>query len=252
MDSFISWVGGKKLLRNKICDRFPKCNYDRYIEVFGGAAWVLFNKDKHAELEVYNDINGNLVNLFKCVKYHPNAVKEELSLFLNSRELFNNFKNLHNNNALTDIQRAAMYYYMIKASYGSRVNDFGAKPRCMSDIKSITEIKERLKSVNIENKSYDAIIKQYDRHTALFYCDPPYFGSEKMYKTGDITFDESHHINLCGLLRSIKGYCIISYNDNDYIRDLYRGFNMCEVERQSNLTCRYGNKRYRELIITNY
>ena len=39
MNSFISWIGGKKLLKRKIIEQFPK-NFDRYIEVFGGAGWV--------------------------------------------------------------------------------------------------------------------------------------------------------------------------------------------------------------------
>ena len=45
MNSFISWIGGKKLLRKKILEQFPE-DYDRYIEVFGGAGWVLFGKEK--------------------------------------------------------------------------------------------------------------------------------------------------------------------------------------------------------------
>ena len=72
MNSFISWIGGKKLLRKKIMEQFPE-DFDRYIEVFGGAGWVLFGKEKHADMEVYNDLNGDLVNLFRCVKYHPDA-----------------------------------------------------------------------------------------------------------------------------------------------------------------------------------
>lgn len=43
--------------------------FNRYIEVFGGAAWVLFHKDRHAEIEIYNDYNSDLVNLFHCVKF---------------------------------------------------------------------------------------------------------------------------------------------------------------------------------------
>ncbi len=66
MDSFLSWIGGKKLLRKEIVNRFPE-KIDRYIEVFGGAAWVLFYKDKHANFEVYNDYNSELVNIFRCV-----------------------------------------------------------------------------------------------------------------------------------------------------------------------------------------
>lgn len=60
MNSFIAWVGGKKLLRNEIVSRFPE-GIDKYVEVFGGAGWVLFHKDRHAKKEVYNDIMKNII-----------------------------------------------------------------------------------------------------------------------------------------------------------------------------------------------
>lgn len=53
MNSFMSWVGGKKLLRDDILARLPP-EYDKYIEVFGGAGWVLFRKPQGKEMEVYN------------------------------------------------------------------------------------------------------------------------------------------------------------------------------------------------------
>lgn len=81
MNSFISWIGGKKLLRKKILENFPDRGiFNRYIEVFGGAGWVLFSVDKHAKMEVYNDVNGNLVNLFRCTKYHPEALQKNWNL----------------------------------------------------------------------------------------------------------------------------------------------------------------------------
>ena len=91
MDSFITWIGGKKLLRKEIVKRFPQY-ISRYVEVFGGAAWVLFYKEKYAKQEIYNDINGELVNLFRCVKYHHNTIVEELQLILNARQIFNDFQ----------------------------------------------------------------------------------------------------------------------------------------------------------------
>ncbi len=252
MDSFISWVGGKKLLRKEICARFPE-GIEKYVEVFGGAAWVLFHKEKHAKLEVYNDINSNLVNLFKCVKFHPNAIKEELEYVLNSREFYNDFKDLYKSSALTDIQRAAKYFYMIKASYGSKVTSFGAKNREISDTEYLTAIKERLKRVVIENRSFDKLIPQYDRPGTLFYCDPPYYGAERYYDTGDTAFDEAQHIKLSEILRKIKGKCVVSYNDSDFIRSLYDGFIIDGIERSNTLGIRHGaNHTYKELIIRNY
>ena len=59
MNSFMSWVGGKKNLRDEVLARFPPY-YERYIEVFGGAGWVLFHKPPGTDFEVYNDLNGNV------------------------------------------------------------------------------------------------------------------------------------------------------------------------------------------------
>lgn len=116
MDSFISWIGGKKLLRKKILEQFPEEGvYNRYIEVFGGAAWVLFAKEKYADLEIYNDVNGNLVNLFRCVKYHAEAVQKELDWILMSREQFFDAREQLSIRGMTDIQRAARFYITISS-----------------------------------------------------------------------------------------------------------------------------------------
>lgn len=84
MNSFITWIGGKKLLRKNILEQFPdSTTYNRYIEVFGGAAWVLFGKDKIAKLEVYNDINGKLHYVGDgeseiCAEYGAKHLAEEI------------------------------------------------------------------------------------------------------------------------------------------------------------------------------
>lgn len=158
MNSFISWIGGKKLLRKSICERFPD-NVSKYVEVFGSAGWVLFYKDRHAEFEVYNDINSQLVNLFRCVKYHPDVLVQELDGLLNLLEIFNCFKN-QSIEGLTDIQQAARYLYLVKASYGSNVSSYSAKPRRINRLDGLKDIQNRLQSVIIENKSFDALIKQ--------------------------------------------------------------------------------------------
>ena len=137
MNSFISWIGGKKLLRKKILEQFPE-DYDRYIEVFGGAGWVLFGKEKKG-MEVYNDINSELVNLYRCVKFHPETLQKELDGILMSRELFFDF--IQNARGLTDIQRAARFFVAIKESYGSGLDSFGVKPKNMK--KALDEVKRK-------------------------------------------------------------------------------------------------------------
>ena len=46
MNSFIGWVGGKNHLKKQIISLIPD-DAERYIEVFGGAGWVLFGKEQH-------------------------------------------------------------------------------------------------------------------------------------------------------------------------------------------------------------
>ena len=73
----MSWVGGKKALRDEIVIRLNrKC--DRYVEVFGGGGWVLFYKPP-GKFEVYNDFNPNLVNLYRCVREHPKNCSDDMA-----------------------------------------------------------------------------------------------------------------------------------------------------------------------------
>ena len=88
MNSFIAWISGKKLLRKAIMERFPEEDFDRYIEVFGGAGWVLFGKEVGKELEVFNDADSNLINLYRCIKYHREELQKELKWLAVSREQF--------------------------------------------------------------------------------------------------------------------------------------------------------------------
>jgi DNA adenine methylase len=226
MNSFISWIGGKRLLRNEIVKRIPSA-INRYIEVCGGAGWVLFAKERHADLEVYNDVNSDLVNLFKCVKYHPTELQRELSLFLNSRELFQEFKAQYETKGMTDIQRAARYFMLIKTSYGSDCKSFGCiKKDVSSMVQYIEKISERLSKVVIENYDFQKLMKVYDRVEALFYVDPPYYGTEKYYQ---VYFSNEDHIRMCEALKNIKGKFILSYNDCEFIRSLYKGFVIEEI-----------------------
>ncbi len=250
MNSFIAWVGGKKLLRKIISDKFPE-KFDKYVEVFGGAGWVLFYKDKYAKTEVYNDINSDLVNLFKCVKYHPEAIEKELELSLNSRQIFNEYRNQMDCIGLTDIQRAVRYLYLIKSSYGARVSTYGTRPRDISNTEFLKDVRKRLSRVVIENKSFEKIISAYDNEGTLFYLDPPYHNTENMYDTGDFIFDEEQHIKLRDILKDIKGKFVLSYNDDEFIRELYKDFKIEGIERQNNLSLNSGS-RFKEVVITNY
>lgn len=250
MNSFIKWIGGKKLLRKDILQQFPsRQQYDRYIEVFGGAGWILFAEEKHADLEVFNDVNGELINLYRCVKYHAEELQKELKFVLTSREQFFWMKG-QNVECMTDIQRAARFYVLIKESYGCGLRDFGVRSiNLMSAVEFLEAASNRLAKVIIENRDFEKLIKTYDRDTALFYLDPPYYEAEKYYSD---RFDQEDHIRLKNVMDKVKGLFILSYNDCGEIRELYRDYKIIEVSRLHNLTTKNEVKQYKELIIKNF
>lgn len=251
MNSFISWIGGKKLLRKSILENFPTNeNYNRYIEVFGGAGWVLFAKERHAELEVYNDVNGDLINLFRCTKYHPEALQKELEFILMSREQFFDAKEQTGIRGLTDIQRASKFYILIKESFGADLRSFGVRPKNLENaIDYILSVSKRLNNVVIENQDFEHILKTYDKNESLFYLDPPYYKTEKYYSD---RFMPEDHIRLKEALKKVKGKFLLSYNDCEYIRNLYHGYSIVEVDRTHNLVQGKEKPRYKELLIKNY
>ena len=250
MNSFIKWMGGKKALRKEILEHFPKERaYDRYIEVFGGAGWILFAKDRHAKTEVYNDINGELVNLFRCVKHHAQELQRELGFLLSSREQFHWTKG-QNPECMTDIQRAARFYVLIKESYGSDLHSFGLRNiNLPSAAEFLKEASSRLGRVVIERLDFQRLIKVYDRPSALFYLDPPYYGAEKYYAD---KFAKEDHARLKETLDGIKGMFVLSYNECEEICGLYGNYRITRVSRPHNLVTKDGSRRYEELIITNF
>lgn len=171
MQSFIGWIGGKRALRKDILAMFPQ-NHSRYIEVFGGAGWVLFGKTYSAgQLEVFNDADGSLINIYRCIKYHPDALAAELSGLPQSREIFFDWQNQICQRGYTDIQRAARSLYLVKESFGSDRRTFATAPRISENISaSFSEVQKRLRKVIIENLDFERLIRIYDRQDALFYC----------------------------------------------------------------------------------
>lgn len=254
INSFMAWVGGKKALRDEILARFPR-NYKRYIEVFGGAGGVLSIKPPGNDFEVFNDFNGNLVNLYRCVREQPEALRNELRYMLNSRLDFEYMKGmLHSQAVLPDVRRAAYYYALIRYSYAAGTSTFGSQPHAMwNNFPLIESAAGRLQKVVIENKDCVKLIRQYDRPESFFYCDPPYYNADQYYEA--VSSDGFDHAGLADALLGIKGKFLLSYNDCPEIRALYDrpGIVVEGISRLSNIAQRYENgKQYPELLISNY
>lgn len=249
----MSWIGGKKALRDEILIRFP-ASYHRYVEVFGGGGWVLFHKPP-GEHDVYNDFNPNLANLFRCVRDKPDELIAELEFTLNSRLDFKHIRREMKKPAeLPDVKRAAYFYQLIRQSYASGLDSFGGAPRSMWDsFPLIRACCARLQRVVVENRDFEQLIRQYDRPDTFFYCDPPYYATEDYYE--DVGFTAADHQRLANALLKIEGKFLLSYNDCPEIRALYQkpGVVIEGTSRLSNIAQRYeGGAMYAELLIANY
>jgi DNA adenine methylase len=227
MNSPISWVGGKARLRKHIIPLIPE--HTCYVEVFGGSGAVLFGKEP-SKVEVYNDKLDLLVNLFNVFKTKPNEFIKELDLTLISRTTFNQFKEKYYHiSQYTDVQKAAIVYYLLKAGFGSSLPDmggsgFGIRTESPSRLNlnkvedDIRKTYERLKRVFIENLDFEELIKRYDKEHTVFYCDPPYIESREYI----IKFEKEDHIRLSEILNKIKGKFILSINAHELAFELIK------------------------------
>jgi DNA adenine methylase len=191
MRSFLSYLGGKSLLAGKILPMIPA--HTCYCEVFAGAAWLLFRKPE-SKVEILNDINTDLVTLYRVVKLHLDEFIRYLRWLLVSRDEFERFK-AERPETLTDIQRAVRFYYLLRTGYGSRIPQpvFSISTLSHSSLnllrieEELSMVHLRLARVYVENLPYEQVILRFDRPHTFFYLDPPYYGCEDYYGKGGFT-----------------------------------------------------------------
>lgn len=243
-------MGGKSRLRKTIIEMIPE--HTCYVEPFFGAGWVYFGKEP-SKVEVINDIDKELINMFKMIKYHAPEIERMLEYEFSARNIFEEYKNC-NVEGLTEINRAVRFLYIISQSFAGKGETYGygtiGKPAPQIFYKGVlNDIKERLRNTYVENKSFDDIIKRYDREHTFFFCDPPYFETAGYGNT----FEKEEHLLLRDTLKNIKGKFLVTINDHEEVREWYKDFNIKEVQVNYSV-CKEKSARgkYGELIITNY
>lgn len=254
--SFSGWLGGKSQLARTIIEMMPE--HAHYCEVFGGAGWVLFKKSP-SKIETINDINGDLINLYRVFKYHLEALLQEFETQLISRDEFERLKVIPSH-TLTDIQRAARFYYLLRTCFGAKVSDpnFFNHAERKGNLKLgdelrqvLTAIHERLQKVTVENRNFDALIHKMDRPDTLFYLDPPYYNCENYY--GKDIFSRDDFVKLRDILKNIKGKFILSLNDVPEVRELFGEFHLQSKKIRWSLNTESTDENNgKELIITNF
>jgi len=251
--AIIPWIGGKSGLADKIIALMPP--HHCYVEVFAGAGSILFRKPE-SRVEILNDINLELVTLYRVIKHHLDEFVRCARWLLTARDEYMRFQAMKPA-TLTDIQRAVRFYFLTRTSFtpGPCSTTFrcdtSARPKLnlLRMEEQLSEAHVRLAAVYVENLPYQVAIERFDKPATFFYLDPPYYGHERDYGAG--LFSRADFTRLAELLRSIDGRFMLSLNDRPETRALFRGFTIRSV------TTRYRvgsarNAPVRELLISNY
>ena len=279
----IPWVGGKAQLMWAIQMLLP-ARYQTLVDVFGGSGIITLNTAvPKGCLQIYNDLNHDLYNLFFCVKHRPLELVRELEFlpvnahdefdvllrFLQGEDFTAEYMQkqlelaevmlsesqaaevkglLLKRAALGDVRRAAAFYKLQRYSYNGSGSSYGT---ASCDIRRFFhenwECSRRLKDVALENRDFESIIASRNDPQTVIYCDPPYYEAECY----TVEFPRSDHQRLHDALAAHKGFAMVSYNNCAYIRELYDDFFIYEVERP-NSQSKKKNDTYAEYIMTNY
>ena len=263
INSPIKWVGGKSRLRKHIIALLPP--HTCYVEVFGGAGWVLFGKER-SDVEILNDINQDLITFFRVLKHQPEELIRSFDWELLSRAEFERLAALDSTN-LTDLERAHRFYYLIMAAWGGEYNyprmqtsvsDGGHGNRLLGALKNLRKrlepVHKRLQTVIVENLDWEACVDKYDRSKKVtMYIDPPYPKNGVNYV--DNMRDWKAHERLADRLYQAQCNWILSSYDNEEVRSLYQQHHIIPVRAFSGMRMTKGDTKRvlnEEVLITNF
>lgn len=221
MKSIVKYPGSKWSIADWIISFFPE--HHSYLEPFFGSGAVFFNKPR-SHIETINDLDGNVVNLFECIRKDPERLARDIYLTPYSREVYEKaFLSVPE-----DKYEAALNFYIrLNMGHGFRTsgektgwkNDvqgreraYAAKDWCNLPEKNM-QAAERLRGVQIENRPALDLISKFNFKNVLIYCDPPYMLSTRHGKQYRMEMEDKDHEALLDALLKHKGYVIISGYD---------------------------------------
>ena len=262
LNSPLKWAGGKSQLRKQIIPLIP--DHVCYIEPFGGAGWVLLGKAP-SQVEVLNDIDGELVNLFRVIRDNPDGLIQSFQWDLVSREEFQALI-AQDPRDMGLLERAHRFYYLIMAGWGGQ----GKYPRFQTAVKDpgghgnrlagaletmeekIKPVHRRLRTVLIENMNWRECIDRYDSQDTLIYVDPPYQGNGVDYRFN--MKSQKEHMELRQKLEGSQGRWMLSAYDNAETEQMYQGHWITQVDAPSGMDAKEEGKRRRntEVVISNF
>jgi DNA adenine methylase len=255
---FLQWVGGKRKIADQIIRYIPS-GLNNYYEPFLGGGALFFRVNHMFKQCFLSDINLDLIISYNTVKTNPEAV----SLLLekhdqnHSREYYYKMRGVSNSNNPEDISARFLYLnrYAFKGIY--RINKNGSLDMSFSNkVHRTGKVYDRIKvcskllqGVNIYANDYSFIAAGKGD---FVYLDPPYHKAGERFYTR-LPFNENEQIRLKKFAENLdkKGAkLMISNSDTDFIRNLYKGFNIRIIEVQYDI--RQKKSKTQELVITNY
>lgn len=250
----IPWMGGKRRLAERLFPLFPA--HECYVELFAGGAALFFMRPVPAKCEVINDINGELVNLYRVVQNHLEEFVRQFKWALSSRQVFK-WGQDQPTAQLTDIQRAARFYYLRQHAFGGKVSGETFGTATTGPAINLCRIEEnlsaahlRLSGVYVENLPWHECLERYDRAHTFFYADPPYWETEGY----GVPFGWDQYERLAYEMLHAKGRVMLSINDHPAIRKLFAPFQCYEIDiKYSNGNQADGAPKIsRELVFTTW
>lgn len=246
----LRWPGGKSRMLKRLLPLVPP--HTCYVEPFAGGLALLLAKER-SPVEVINDLNGDLIALYRCIQYHLPELLRELDHLVASREALKDFRTQP---GITEIQRAARFFYRNRISFGGGGSSFGISKtagggvgfRSDRNADLLGSARPRLSGVVVENNSYERCLALYDSPETFFFLDPPYLDASPHAYAGWSAQDMRQFRSRVGAL---KGQWIVTVDDSELNRDLWSD---CVVEAvQSRNGCvnhrTHGGTSFGELII---
>lgn len=255
MKAIMKYPGSKWALTGWITGFLPK--HHSYLEPFLGSGAVLFNKPR-SDIETVNDLDGNVVNLFRWIRDAPERLAREIYYIPYSRQVFEEaFKTVPEDS----LQKAVNFFIRLSMGHGFRTtgenvgwkNDVQGRERSYASRdwcslpERVMQAAERLRGVQIENMPALELIGRFNYENVLIYCDPPYMLETRHGKQYRCEMDDREHEELLKALLQHKGHVIISGYETELYDSMLAGWNRCETKAHSQT----GTER-KEVIWMNY
>ena len=215
-----AYPGGKTRLLKRILPLIPE--HSRYIEPFAGGLAVLLAKPR-AKVEGINDLDSDIINFYRYVRFHKAALLLELGHQFSSRAEFNA---LLKNPGYTDLQRACRWYLLKVCSFGGMSGNFGRSLDGFTGFdnnrhsKLIAAVSDRLSRVVIECQDWQKVVDFYDKPGSFLFLDPPYVNSGK---TAYAPFSEFEMQRVRDRLDQAKSMWILTCDDSEQCREIFAG-----------------------------